>query len=232
VKIISAGSPESKVKVRGKTGYMKNSDLGTKSLLELYFIDVGQGDGILIRMPDNRHLLIDGGGPRKSQPTNKNAADFVDWKFVKDYGKDVINLGDIIVSHNDQDHYGGLWDFFHAAKINDLDADKVSVENIWHSGVGWWVNSSDKRYLGKTATHPVAGKVIMQLMGNRDAIEDVLKSGNSKKLQGEWRKFVSTVVKARHRDGTKPPIERLIPSLNAPTRWSPSRPPIEMTRPG
>jgi hypothetical protein len=50
-----------KVDARGKTGFVKKADLGGQSLLEVYFIDVGQGDGVLIRTPDHRHVLIDGG---------------------------------------------------------------------------------------------------------------------------------------------------------------------------
>jgi hypothetical protein len=38
--------------------------LGGESLLEFYFIDVGQGDGVLIKTPGFRHLMIDGGFPR------------------------------------------------------------------------------------------------------------------------------------------------------------------------
>ena len=68
----------------GRHGFATKSALGGKSLLEFYFIDVGQGDGILIKTPAFRHIMIDGGFPRSVQDTGKNAADFVDWKFVKD----------------------------------------------------------------------------------------------------------------------------------------------------
>lgn len=93
---------------RGRIGWVKNSVLDGSSLLEAYFIDVGQGDGVLVRSPDGRHLLIDGGYPRSRQPTGKNAADFVDWKFFKDYGALDIDLDMMIASHCDLDHYGGL----------------------------------------------------------------------------------------------------------------------------
>ena len=86
VTLLETGAPRSKVRARGKTGFVTNSALGDESLLEVYFIDVGQGDGVLIRTPDGRHIMIDGGYKRFSQPTRKNAADFVDWKFAKDYG--------------------------------------------------------------------------------------------------------------------------------------------------
>ena len=85
VRILSVEGRRSKVRARGRLGWVDNSALGNKSLLELYFIDVGQGDGILIRTPDGRHILVDGGFPRKNNATGKNAADFVHWKFRDDY---------------------------------------------------------------------------------------------------------------------------------------------------
>ena len=107
VRVINQDGELWKVKARGMKGFVKSNHLGKRSYLEIYFIDVGQGDGVLIRTPDDRHILIDGGWPRNSQPTGKNAADFVDWKFFKDYESDVLKLDAMICSHNDQDHYGG-----------------------------------------------------------------------------------------------------------------------------
>jgi hypothetical protein len=75
----SAG--RSRVYARGALGWIDDSDLGGEALLELYFIDVGQGDGILVVTPEGHHLLIDGGLERSRQQTGKSAADFVDWKF-------------------------------------------------------------------------------------------------------------------------------------------------------
>lgn len=34
---------------------------GDTALLEMYVIDVGQGDAVLLRFPDGRHVLVDGG---------------------------------------------------------------------------------------------------------------------------------------------------------------------------
>ncbi|MFP6584105.1 MAG: hypothetical protein VCD00_16325 [Candidatus Hydrogenedentota bacterium] len=69
VKVIGNGrkASEAKIRARGRTGYVKKSALGGDPLLEVYFIDVGQGDGVLILTPDRRHILIDGGWPRFSR---------------------------------------------------------------------------------------------------------------------------------------------------------------------
>ena len=60
-----------KVKARGINGYVNVDHIGDKALLEYYFIDVGQGDGVLIVTPDRKHILIDGGYIRKK--TNHQA---------------------------------------------------------------------------------------------------------------------------------------------------------------
>ncbi len=60
-----------KAKARGQEGYIKLSDLGDDRLLEIYFIDVGQGDSVLMVTPDGRHLLVDGGYKRSAQNHGK-----------------------------------------------------------------------------------------------------------------------------------------------------------------
>ena len=75
--VLETAGTRTKVKARGKTGFVNTGEIGDQSLLEVYFIDVGQGDGVLIRTPDDRHIMLDGGYDRSKQPTGKNAADFV-----------------------------------------------------------------------------------------------------------------------------------------------------------
>jgi beta-lactamase superfamily II metal-dependent hydrolase len=207
VKVLEAGTPRTKVRARGKTGYVSSSALGDESLLEVYFIDVGQGDGVLIRTPDGRHIMIDGGFKRASQPTGKNAADFVDWKFAKDYGLTHIHLDAMMASHNDADHYGGLSDLLNVDEIDELDAQEVRVDAFYHAGVAWWVNpTSGERWLGPTTPDK---KYLTQLMGKRPQILAALKDDADPKLQGEWAQFMKNVTKAKTVDGTATPIHRL-----------------------
>ncbi len=207
VKVLEAGAPMSKVRARGKTGYVSSSALGDESLLEVYFIDVGQGDGILIRMPDGRHVMIDGGFKRASQPTGKNAADFVDWKFARDYGLDQIHLDAMMASHNDADHYGGLWDLLGADENEELDAQEVRVDAFYHAGVAWWVNPhGGRKWLGPTSPDK---RHLTQLMGGRPEVLAALTKDAEPRLQGEWAQFMETVTKARTVDGAATPIQRL-----------------------
>ncbi len=207
VRLLEAGASRSKVRARGKTGFVKNTALDGESLLEVYFIDVGQGDGILIRTPDGRHIMIDGGYKRESQPTGKNAADFVDWKFARDYGLKQIHLDVMMASHNDADHYGGLADLLDIDQSEELEAKDVRVDVFYHAGVAWWINPANgKRWLGPTSPDK---KFLTQLMGNRLQVLDALKVNANPKLQGEWGEFMEKATKAITIDGSATPIHRL-----------------------
>jgi beta-lactamase superfamily II metal-dependent hydrolase len=206
VDVVSSVGPRARVRARGKEGYVDQASLGDRALLELYFIDVGQGDGILIRTPDGRHVMIDGGYKRASQPTGKNAADFVDWKFVKDYGSTSIDIDVMLASHNDADHYGGLWDLLNADQNAELDAQQVHVESFFHAGLAWWSGDDGRRTLGPTSAD---GAYLTQLMGPRREVLAALREDANPKLQGEWAALMSCVTQARTRGGTPTPIRRL-----------------------
>ena len=63
--------------------------------LELWFLDVGQGDAVLIRAPDGRAVLYDGGEDRDRT-----------LRLLERAGVRSLEL--VIASHNHADHIGGL----------------------------------------------------------------------------------------------------------------------------
>ena len=207
VRVVAQAGSRAKVKARGTTGFVPKSDLGGQSLLEVYFIDVGQGDGVLIRTPEHRHVLIDGGYNRKKQPTGKNAADFVDWKFAKDYRKSKIELDVMIASHCDADHYGGLWDLLNPDEKDELDAQEVRVEDFYHAGLGWWKKPSGGRELGP---HINIGdeSFFTRLLENRSSVIQGLNNGPPH-IQGEWAKFLERVTQTKRKNGGFCRIQRL-----------------------
>jgi beta-lactamase superfamily II metal-dependent hydrolase len=204
-----------KVRARGRSGWVDADTLDGQSLLEFYYIDVGQGDGTLIKTPDFRHILIDGGFSRDAQPTRKSAADFVDWKFARDYGSRSIALEAMIASHNDADHYGGLADLLDVAQTDELDADTVTVEAFYHAGVSWWrkprqggAPGFNGRWLGETAkTDGITW--LVQLLHDRTHAESVLDRNGAQQLQGEWADFIAKMVDAKSASGAPTPIIRL-----------------------
>ncbi len=124
-----------KVRARARTGRVDASALGDESLLELYVIDVGQGDGMLMRTPDDNWHLIDGGVSGEQQMTRKGAANFLRWKFLEDLALPGISLANVIVTHPDFDHYGGVIDVLRG-RLADGRRFEIAVENFYHSGIG------------------------------------------------------------------------------------------------
>ncbi|CAH2405640.1 ComEC/Rec2 family competence protein [Mesorhizobium ventifaucium] len=200
------------VRARGRerNGWIDAEALeGGKSLLEVYFIDVGQGDGMLIKTPDFRHIMIDGGHPRGSQNTGKSAADFVDWKFFEDYGLDHVRLDAMISSHNDFDHYGGLADLLDAEQEDELDVAGTTVEAFYHAGISWWTKpDGSDRTLGETEREN--GRTFhVDLLDDRGSAEHGIDPASRPKLQGAWGNFIAKVVSTRRADGEPTPVTRL-----------------------
>ena len=194
VMVLTPGAPRSRVRARNWTGWVANANLGTTPLLEVYVIDVGQGDGVLVRLPDGRHLLVDGGYTREKQPTGKSAADFVDWKFFKDYGLARIRLDAVVASHCDADHYGGLWDVLRTdeAAMAELDCAGADVDAFFHAGVSWW--RPGRRWLGRKRNG-----LLIDLLDDAASVAEGLRDDAPRRLQGEWADFLREVSRATPR---------------------------------
>ena len=201
---------EVRARSRNRRGFVETAALGGAALLEFYFIDVGQGDGILIVTPDRRHILIDGGYPRLKQNTGKSAADFVDWKFFEDYAVDTVALDAIICSHNDEDHYGGLTDLLDVATAAqaELDCSGITVERFYHAGLSWWRNTAGKRVLGETR-QVGSNSYFVELLDDRASAQAGLDGTSPKELQGAWRKFIEAAFAATTAGGQPTPFMRL-----------------------
>lgn len=138
-------------------GFLKRSDLMDESILEIYFIDVGQGDGVLMKTPDNKWHLIDAGTTNDLQMTGRGAANFVRFKFIEDLRMDKVKLENLIMTHPDLDHYGGMIDLL-SGKLGDWDPFKVEVTNFYHNGMGDYttkVGMGDVLPPGQIADFPI-----------------------------------------------------------------------------
>ena len=74
IKYLQDAGEEVRIRFRGGEGYIPRKEMGNKRVLEIYFIDVGQGDSILIQTADDKRVLIDGG-------MDKSAHSFLQWKY-------------------------------------------------------------------------------------------------------------------------------------------------------
>jgi beta-lactamase superfamily II metal-dependent hydrolase len=115
-----SGTGWQKVKFRGRDGEMKTAPLTSSRSLEMYFLDVGQGDAAFITTPSNEKILVDGG-------LNDRALGFLIWKYRLDDPNNHVTIDYMIVSHGDDDHIGGL--------IPVLKHNSIQVNNILHNGI-------------------------------------------------------------------------------------------------
>jgi len=75
--------------------------------LIVHFIDVGQGDCILIQMPDNKNILVD---------TGNLSVGYKLEKYLKQ--KNIFQLDCIIVTHMHPDHVGGIFSILPQYRTN------------------------------------------------------------------------------------------------------------------
>lgn len=80
-----------------------------QSEMKFHFIDVGQGDSMLIETPEGKTILIDGGPPKAA----KKVIAYLNEHLIK-----TIDL--LIVTHPDIDHIGGLPDLMKAVKVKRI----------------------------------------------------------------------------------------------------------------
>lgn len=114
-----------KVRCRNADGYIKESDMQAERILEVNFIDVGQGDGCHIVTPEDKHFLIDAG-------ESDNMYRFLKWRFNLKTAKTPPPPFTVVISHPDADHYKG---FKHVFENKDATAQKISIDKIYHNGL-------------------------------------------------------------------------------------------------
>ncbi len=145
------------VRARGRRGTIVPDNLVDTALLEIYVIDVGQGDGVLMRTPNDKWHLIDAGTKNANQQLKKGAPNFLRWKFIKDLGRDAIELESVILTHPDLDHFGGMIDLFSKSLIGFGSLPdrpfELSVKNFYHCGMGRFASADP---LGKMEEGVVA----------------------------------------------------------------------------
>ena len=93
------------------------------SNIEIHFIDVGQGDSSFIITPQNKTILIDGGG---SYSSSYDVGEKVVLPYILDRGYNSIDL--MIISHFDEDHVGGLYYI-----LNEIKVKKVCISKQYES---------------------------------------------------------------------------------------------------
>ncbi|MDR0886502.1 MAG: DNA internalization-related competence protein ComEC/Rec2 [Clostridiales Family XIII bacterium] len=117
----------------------------------LTFLDVGQGDCLHLRTPDNKNYLFDGGGQ-----DSFNVGEKVLYEYLMHNG--VSHLDGVFVSHLHMDHYKGIQELSKVMDIGEVyiyDGNKVKKEAcVSGSGIAIedlrFISQGDKLKLGKS----------------------------------------------------------------------------------
>ncbi|MEZ4805799.1 MAG: hypothetical protein R2852_10025 [Bacteroidia bacterium] len=144
VKIMDDKIVDKRVKVRSRntTGWIKATELRKDRILEVNFVDIGQGDGCHLVTPDDQHIIIDAG-------KTDNMIRYLTWRFnLLSRNSELGFPMDIVISHSDADHYLGFSDVFLNKKIN--------VQNVYHNGL---VERPGDNSLGKVENGYITGLV-------------------------------------------------------------------------
>lgn len=99
--------------------------------LQIYFIDVGQGDSCLICTPTGKNILIDGGGNRN--PENYDVGEQVLLPYLLD--RRIRKIDYIIVSHFDADHAQGLEAVIEDIKVKNIIVSKQASASAQYNKI-------------------------------------------------------------------------------------------------
>jgi beta-lactamase superfamily II metal-dependent hydrolase len=157
-----------KVEYRLREGWVDADCLMNDHPLEMYFIDVGQGDSTFIVTPKKKKkILIDGG-------KGDEAFQFLSWKYRLDQSDSKpVEIDLLVVTHTDDDHLKGL--------VAIVQHPLIKVKKIIHSGIAKY-SSGYSTNLGDVIKK--AGK--KYLVTRHDSVADLAVS-NLTDLMTCWR---------------------------------------------
>jgi beta-lactamase superfamily II metal-dependent hydrolase len=120
---------------RKREGWIDQDHYGDKAVLEIYFIDVGQGDSTFIVTPGRKKILIDGG-------INNRALGFLAWKYRLSEAPpgEKLTIDLMVLTHADGDHIIGL--------TNILSDPRFKIKQIVHSGIATFAENKFDTVLG------------------------------------------------------------------------------------
>ena len=169
-----------RVVTAGPDGWVDRDDLRDSCGFKVFYVDVGQGDGILIETP-GRRILIDGG-------PNSNLL-----RYLRGYQYSYllkanmpVHIDTIFLSHFDADHFAGL-----TSLIKDKD---FTFGNVYHNGIARFSSKSAQRLDGyNTDLGRMNNNVLKTTFNDIEDAENLIRQGG---LQSAFRKFLEAVVKA------------------------------------
>jgi len=179
----------------------RNDPMWSKNspVLSFTFLDVGEGDSIAIRFPDNRRWLLDAGGLRQTlslQQDNANAFDVGEAVVSRYFWHEwTTRLDRLVLSHTDADHSGGMpaiMKNFRVAELNysPFGADRAILQNILNVASEKRIRLSPRRAGMEETLGPVTVRTIHPVQDLRDGSANE----NSVVLQFSFKRFTALLT--------------------------------------
>ena len=143
-----------RIRSRNRSGWVRHENLQPNRILEVNFVDIGQGDGCHIQTPGDKAIILDAG-------EEDNMYRFLRWRFGRFERK--FTFESFLASHPDMDHYYGFRYL--------LEDENVHVETFYHNTIveqvlgGESALGTEKKIDGK--------KYLTGLVRNREELEKI-----------------------------------------------------------
>jgi len=153
----------SEVKWGKETFAIKKEDYQEERILEMIFLDVGQGDGCILTTPligsKEKIMIIDAG-------SGDNMKGYLDYRF-RDFKKR-FTFHSAIITHPDSDHYRGFQKVFENKQI--------SFEHVYHNGL--------MERTGEDLLGPATDGFLTDIRASKTAVRNLY--SNSAVRGGKW----------------------------------------------
>jgi beta-lactamase superfamily II metal-dependent hydrolase len=172
-KVLDIGGGWVNIRSRRRNGWVPQESLQQKRILEVNFVDIGQGDGTHVQTMEDKAIVIDAG-------VSDNMYRFLRWRFGRFARR--FKFESFVISHPDLDHYWGFDAFFGHKNVH--------VGTVYHSTIVEQV-SNGKSSLG--VVKKVKGR--NYLSGLVQTKAELKKITNSPARRGK-RKYANMLKKA------------------------------------
>jgi len=183
-----------RVRSRQEEGWIKLDDIQAERLLEVNFVDIGQGDGCHMVTPSDEHFIIDAG-------ESDNMYRYLRWRFNLSKKGKTLPKFHALASHPDQDHWKGFqW------LLSKPPADQpkqIEFEIFYHNGI---IQRNSTEKLGKETVYNDE-KYLAEFVDSKAKLKTILqkktsKSNYEKFLIAALANFPSLKVEAVYRKST------------------------------
>lgn len=183
IKILDTEIQNGRVYVRGRdtNGWISADMLQKNRILEVNFVDIGQGDGCHMVTPDDEHYIIDAG-------KGDNMYRYLYWRFNLENNQNLPFKFKAIISHPDNDHYLGFGEIF--------DAPQIQFDKVYHNGIvqkpidltaGW------DTQIGHLITQPNGDKFLVSIVNSDNGFKSIL--NDQANLSGSGSQYPKTMAK-------------------------------------